>query len=505
MSEPSRNLLPFALIIALLAVFAAAPCASVLVAAPPATKGTKKASVAPKKKTKHYEEIRMMDPKDPTKPLKDAPEWKAKKTTLLTEGKFSEEGAAAEEKAFTDHYRLMIAEFSHEEQGEGLFRKHGELKKELNSYGRAPEKILHAKLRDMLWKALPKLVATDKYAPEARVNWLLILGDLNAEEGNIGGDGAVPYPVVLPELMKIIKNQDPTTKYPLYLQTTALVGVMRHLSSGRQQAVSADQRRDLARIMAAWLQKPPTEGLSPDVHNFLRRRATEVLRVLAKGPEANSPEVVESLQIVAADEAAPLDTRCDAVRTLGVLDAKSFPDKSVAAVARTIATLAAEIARQTETPEPAADEPADEVAAADAPAGDMPAGDQPAAGEPPAADAVVAAPPKAADAEPDDKAETKAHTPLAPELQAYFLRCVLVGIDGQDGGGRRGLAAAATAENKQLITDLKAKVEEMVNVVKNKKKSEKLTDAESGRMHALATAVDAIVNNRANEQARNTP
>ncbi len=83
---------------------------------------------APAAKNKAYEEIKIDTP--------DPKEWKLKKTFLMGEGKFSE-GAAGEEeeKMFTNHYRLLVAEMTHWSVRDSLHLKRQELKKDLNGYG----------------------------------------------------------------------------------------------------------------------------------------------------------------------------------------------------------------------------------------------------------------------------------------------------------------------------------------------------------------------------------
>ncbi len=368
----------------------------------------------------------------------------------------------------------------------------------------------------MMGTLLPKIFENPKYSPAARYNTLVAYGELNSEEGDIGGNGAVPNGKALPVLLSVLKNKD--GRFPAYLQFASLAGICRHLTSAKN-AITPEYRKELVQALTAWLHNPP-EGVSPEVQNFMRRRASDVLRVLAaRGPEANTPDVVTALNHFAADEEVPLDDRCETIRTLGTLDKKSFPEKSVPAVARTIALLVAEVGRQTPAPQPvvvpaapveeaadgdAAAEPGvaagaaePGVAAAGAPADAANPDNKPAgaaAADAPGVPAVAAAD---APAVPEEAAPTlKAQNALPPDLQGYFLFCLKSGIEGPSEGKTRGLAGAATAENKQLLNDVMGKLDEMLNVVKKKKHEDKLNEDEIRKLQDLATGVETLIGHK---------
>lgn len=455
-------------------------------------------------KNKAYEELPLGPP--------DPKEWKLKKTTLMAEGKFPE-GAEGQddEKMFDDHYKRLVAEMTHWNVRDSLHLKWREIKKDLNGFGRAPDKSLHVKLRDMMAKKLlPFLINGPKFNPAARFNALLAYGELNTDEGDLGGNGCVPYGPALPLLIDVLKNKD--AKYPDYLQLAALTGVIRHILAPKN-SVTPENRKELVQVLAATLRKPAAEGGSSDVQNYTRRRASDLLRLLARWPEANNADVVTALNQFATDEDAPLDDRCEAIRTLGVLDKKSYPEKNVPAVARTIALLVAEVGRQTpalEAPAEAEEEPEADVPAEGAENGDAPAvaasaepaaadgagsPDAEGAAKPPADPPAVAADGAVADAAvPAEAPVAKAQSSLPPDLQAYLLACLRCGVAGPSPDIQgRGLASAASADNKQLLDDMVAKVDEMLNVVKRKKREDKLNETEIRKLQDLATGVEAII------------
>jgi hypothetical protein len=254
------------------------------------------------------------------------------------------------------------------------------------------------------------------------------------------------------------------------------------------------------------------------VQNYTRRLASDLLRILARWPEANTAEVVTALNQFAADEDAPLDDRCEAIRTLGALDKKSYPEKNLPAVARTIALLVADVGRQTQAieapavpaaaePEAEAETPADAGAeTADAPAvdaegaaaadgaavagaGDKPADAAAAVAENAAAEGAV----PAAGAAPVAEAPVVKANSLPPDLQAYFLLCLRCGVSGPPDTQGRGLGSAASADNKQLLADMVGKVDEMLAVLKRKKREDKLNETEIRKLQDLAAGVEAIV------------
>ena len=347
--------------------------------------------------------------------------------------------------------------------------------------GTKPKTTLHDTLLKTLEMALPKVFASDDFFPAARVNSLLLYGDLNSKEPGIDGKNAVPLASALPVLVQIVKNPD--SKYPLILQDAALAGVERHVSV----AASPELRRDLTQTMVAWLRNPPGKNISPEVQNFLRRRAADVLRMLAaRGPEANTSEVAAALQQFAVDEDAPLDDRCETVRTLGVIDAKSVGEKNVPILARTIALLAADVGRQAAT--------ADALLATDP-------------DEPTAETKTGEADDNDPQAEPEQPAG-KTQLALPPDWQTYFLTCLRLGLDGPESARGRGLASAASGDSKQMVADLGTKIGAMIDVVKRKKKDDRLNEDEIKKMHDLASGLEEIVGNKpgqpdgAMEQAR---
>ena len=188
-----------------------------------------------------------------------------------------------------------------------------------------------------------EVFASDDFFPAARVNSLLLYGDLDSKEPGIDGKIAVPLASALPVLVQIVKNPD--SKYPLILQDAALAGVERHVSV----AASPELRRDLTQTMVAWLaiRRAKYFARSAELPSPAGcRRAAHAGRPGARGEYLGSRRGPTAVR---RRRGRPLDDRCETVRTLGVIDAKSVGEKNVPILARTIAYLAADVGRQAAT------------------------------------------------------------------------------------------------------------------------------------------------------------
>jgi len=102
-------------------------------------------------------------------------------------------------------------------------------------------------------------------------------------------------------------------------------------------------------------------------------------------------------------------------------------------------------------------------------------------------------------------ADSKSQSVLPPDLQTYLLLCLRMGLEGQRG---RGLSNAATADSKQLVTDLVGKIDEMHKIVGKKKREDRLNDDEIRKLRDLAAGLETLIGHRedgvegATEQAR---
>ncbi len=183
---------------------------------------------------------------------------------------------------------------------------------------------------------MKKLVADDKLPIQSRVNALLVIGDLNEKEPKLTGLqlAAPPEPLIAatPYLLQLFDN--PQT--PLSLRATALRGLHRHADLG---VAPAHQPALLASMLTAVQDANVPKDCSPAAHEFLRRRAVEVLGYL-KSPTAAGP-----LLAIVGDTQVSVAFRCDAARSLGMLTLKAGdPVAGTPAAAQALGELAATVA-----------------------------------------------------------------------------------------------------------------------------------------------------------------
>ncbi len=86
-----------------------------------------------------------------------------------------------------------------------------------------------------------------------------------------------------------------------------------------------------------------------------------------------------------------------------------------------------------------------------------------------------------------------AQNSLPPDLQAYLLLCLRCGVAGPPDTQGRGLESAASADNKRVLTDMVSKLDEMLTVLKRKKREDKLNEDEIRKLQDLAAGVEAII------------
>jgi hypothetical protein len=192
------------------------------------------------------------------------------------------------------------------------------LKLNLRRIGGAPDpdkkglaymnQVLLTLLEEIVWEQ-----PEEKHHPAVRYNCMLILGDLNSREVNLGGSGT-PQPMAEAEPILLKGLVDPTTNDAVKI--ASLIGLKRHAELGiidktfEKQVVT-----DLCKVLAT---KETPGNRTDEAHLVFRRRATELLGVIGRaGYNQNSTEVVEQLQGVLADAAQPLPLRSDAARALG--------------------------------------------------------------------------------------------------------------------------------------------------------------------------------------------
>lgn len=145
-------------------------------------------------------------------------------------------------------------------------------------------------------------VAHDNYDPAARANAMLMIADLSDTDPN-----GKPWKNALPALLKGITA--PTTIDAV--RVPALRGLVRQAQSGID---SQARPQVIAAMLAALNDRTPPGDRTPDGHDWIRRRAIDVL--VALGEPGENGAVADALQKVIEDNSASVSVRSAAAAAL---------------------------------------------------------------------------------------------------------------------------------------------------------------------------------------------
>lgn len=155
--------------------------------------------------------------------------------------------------------------------------------------------------------------AVGSFHPATRVNAMLMIGHLNAEEPDTFGKPAEPFPPALDTLLNAIADPQQIDA----VKVAALIGIARHARFGN---ITDPALRDRLRAaMLAVANSKGTAGSAGTVRVWMRAQAADVLGELkvADGP------VTAALSGMVADSALRLPARCAAAKALGRLSYQS--------------------------------------------------------------------------------------------------------------------------------------------------------------------------------------
>lgn len=177
-------------------------------------------------------------------------------------------------------------------------------------------------------------VASENFHPAARVNALLMIGQLDTARGQTtrGGSAPVPYANALPFLMDIVADDNSEE----YLKIAALVGVERHCCIQPRNGERARISQTMQNLMAAPAEDQPTT----DAGYWIRRRAVRTLGCL------KDPVVASQLSDIIVDTNENIWLRVDALTAYSQLE---FSDPSQSAgfeISQAINALVASVARK---------------------------------------------------------------------------------------------------------------------------------------------------------------
>ncbi len=204
---------------------------------------------------------------------------------------------------------------------------------------------VHDRIVQLTYRSMKDIV-TKNFHPAVRYNAMVIIGELNSQEPNfLTSNASVPLPYADALDFMITQLRDPQQIDAV--RVAALTGILRHvdMNAYSQQQYPAGVRQALLKqMLPIALDKKVPANRSEEGHAWLRGRAIEV--VAALGQPAYDAAVVQALWNVVADSKEPFDLRFTAAAGLGRMDLRAGTTISGEELARKLADLAAEGARQ---------------------------------------------------------------------------------------------------------------------------------------------------------------
>lgn len=168
-------------------------------------------------------------------------------------------------------------------------------------------------VNEITLKSMQNLVnPQSNFHPAVQYNAVLILGDLDVEPRSFGG--RQPKPVPWPGAMKTLIACATLPVFPDHIRAGALIGLVRQAEFGLTPE-NRDSITNAARLIIQ--EKTPPKGRDRDVHDWMRRRACELLGFAGQvGGDNNVPILlIDAMN----DPQATLAFRCSAAQALGKL------------------------------------------------------------------------------------------------------------------------------------------------------------------------------------------
>jgi len=206
----------------------------------------------------------------------------------------------------------------------------------------APLLQVHDFLVETTYQAMILLIKGN-YHPAVRCNAMLLLSQLNSQDALLVGDRKRP---AVP-LTKSLKDMFEALASPTQIdgvRAAALVGILRHVEIDRQLPsgqwrLTGNAENLIADTMVKLVnENQAPEGRSQAGHDWMRRRAVEVLGALGSPGQNNS--VVTALDGVLADINTAVSLRCAAAEALGRLRLPANTNLAVADAAKKLASVA---------------------------------------------------------------------------------------------------------------------------------------------------------------------
>lgn len=214
--------------------------------------------------------------------FKEQTEFKEPAGSKIAIIKILNEGQVTDQKMFDAWCQFRIADITLSKNASQLPEIRKKLKQELQ---RAKDPARSQAVTKFLGQ-LREIIADPAYSPTARVNAILILGDLNKTEPDVRGTGAIPLPEAQANLLKLIDNGAPVNDISDAMRAAALIGLERHAGGPMGEEAKKKLSDELRELMAT---PAPPAGRSSDVQEWLAGRAKGILEALGAGASATSP------------------------------------------------------------------------------------------------------------------------------------------------------------------------------------------------------------------------
>ncbi len=258
-----------------------------------------------------------------------------------------EEPLTGKETLFDAYHSQFVFAKMTQTDADSLASLAGDRQKFLEKLARARSDAAHDRLVDLTFNTM-STIATGNFHPAVRYNAMLIIGELNSKEVVLIGEGAAP-PIPLLTALKVMLDELKSPTQIDAVRAAAIVGILRHAEYDGQrpeaQRMPANARKAVRDDMLALLAATdPPPGRSPEGHEWMQRRAVEVLGALGEVGEGG--EVLTALLTILDDASAPVSYRCDAAIALGRLQYPQGFAVDPAVMAQKMGDLATQIARE---------------------------------------------------------------------------------------------------------------------------------------------------------------
>lgn len=192
------------------------------------------------------------------------------------------DGVIRDDAAFDRVVQWKFSELTSEEHLFELPKLRKQLRYDLTVSGKAGSRAAHDRINALAMAHLPAIVADRAYHHGTRLAALLLLGELNAVEERTlePAAPAAPLAEVLPLLVDWLEPAADGGATQDLLPAGALVGLIRHARLGI--ADSEVRQRALDAALALAEQKQPPAHRSAEGHDWLRRRAIQLLAALVQ-------------------------------------------------------------------------------------------------------------------------------------------------------------------------------------------------------------------------------